>query len=265
MVNMIPTIKLEQLEVSRLICGSNPFCAISHFSVSRDMFFEEFFTLDRVAEIMGYVLEEFGVNAIVSSPREKIAKAIDIVEEETGTRYIWFCTPSGSRETVKGLEKDILNQVRWCADNGVEVCMPHRSYTDAYINTATRVIEGYPEIAAAIRDMGMIPGLSTHYYESIQIADQRGYDAPVIIQPLNTLGFQSDIEVNTLIKAINSTRKQIINIKPLAAGRIIPEIGLDFCFNNIKENDFVCCGFDNIQSADYDCQLVEKILKKIAR
>lgn len=65
-----------------------------------------------------------------------------------------------------------------------------------------------------------------------------------------------------MINTIRNTRIQILNIKPLAAGRVEPEIGLNFCFNNIKDNDFVACGFGCMQDADYDCQLVERILAK---
>ncbi|MHA1697373.1 MAG: hypothetical protein ACTSWN_00870 [Promethearchaeota archaeon] len=260
---MIPRVKLESLELSRLICGSNPFCGISHFTPSRDLFFREYFTVDRIAEIMSYILEEFGVNCILSSPRDEIYEAINMVEKETGDRYAWLCTPGHYRGSAKGLgNADIFEQIKWCADHGVEVCMPHRSYTDAYMNTSTRTIEGIPEITAAIRDAGMIPGLSSHYHEVISIVEKQAYDIPVIIQPLNVLGFQSNVEVNTLMREIKRTRVQIINIKPLAAGRILPEVGLDFCFRNIKDHDFVCCGFSCIHDADYDCQFVEILLKR---
>ena len=257
---MIPRIRLEHLELSRLICGTNPFLGISHFTQSRDMFLREFFTVDKIAEVMGYVLEEFGVNCCLSSPRDEIYEAINIVEKDIGERFIWLCTPS-TRGTAKALEPDIFKQIQWCADHGVSVCMPHRDYTDAYMNSASMTIEGIPEITTCIRDLNMIPGLSTHYHHAIRISQVQKYDVPVIIQPLNTLGFQSDIEVNTLVKTIQSTEIQIINIKPLAAGRLLPEVGLPFCYNSIKKNDFVACGFDNIQNSDYDCQLVEKLLK----
>lgn len=256
---MIPKVRLENVELSRLICGTNPFLGISHFTQSRDMFLKEYFTVERIAEIMGYVMEEFGVNCCLSSPRDEIARAIDLVEKDIGEQYTWLCTPS-SRNTAKDLPGDIFKQIEWCAEHGVRVCMPHRSYTDAFMNPSKGIIEGLPEIIEKIRDNDMIPGLSTHYHHAIKICERRDYDIPVIIQPLNVLGFQSDIEVNTLANLVRRTRIQIINIKPLAAGRVLPQVGLSFCFNSIKDNDLVACGFDNIMNADYDCQLVEKLL-----
>jgi hypothetical protein len=261
---MIPKVRLEGLEISRLVCGSNPFCGISHFTMSRDMFFNEYLTLDRIVEIMTFVQQEFGVNAIISSPRDHIYNAIQRVQKETGEKFHWICSPSPARETATDLPPTMAGQVQWCADHEVSVCMPHRSFTDAKMDTSPNVLEirGLKPILADIRDKGMIPGLSTHYYDAIRISHHQKYDVALIVQPLNVLGFQSNIEVNSLVNTIRNTSIQILNIKPLAAGRVEPEIGLNFCFNNIKPNDFVACGFGCMQDADYDCQLVERLLKK---
>lgn len=259
---MIPKIKLENLDISRLVCGSNAFCGISHFTISRDIFLREYLTLDRIVEIMTFIQQEFGVNAIISSPRDHIYEAIQRVQKETGEQFHWICSPSTARETATDLPPTMPGQVQWCADHDVSVCMPHRSYTDAKMDTMAMKIEGIEEIIADIRDKGMIPGLSTHYYDAIRICDHRKYDVKLIVQPLNVQGFQSNIEVNTLINAIKNTKIQILNIKPLAAGRIEPEIGLNFSFNNIKDNDFVACGFSCIQDADYDCQIVEHLMNR---
>ncbi len=258
---MIPKIKLENLEISRLVCGTNPFMGISHFTRAKDLFFREYFdTPAKIAEIMRYMLEEFGVNACISSPRDEMYAAIQIVEKETGQKYYWICTPS-RRLTAKSVDANTQNQVQWCADHGVSVCMPHRDYTDHNI-TEEGTIRGYPEIAAVIRDKGMIPGLSTHYHETISICDQQNYDASLITQPLNTVNFMANLEVNELVQKIQHTKRQILAIKPLAAGRVLPEVGLTYCLNVIKPNDFVAIGFGSIHEADYDCQLVEQIFAK---
>ncbi|MBD3350182.1 MAG: hypothetical protein GF364_01695 [Candidatus Lokiarchaeota archaeon] len=252
---------MEDIELSRLICGTNAFCGISHFTKSRDMYLADYFRdVNKIAEIMSYLFKEFGVNACISSPRDSILKAKEMVEEELGEKYHWICTPSDARETATGTEPNIKQQIEWCADHGVSVCMPHRSWTDYRIQNKDRVIFDIEKVTNCIRDHGMIPGLSTHYYETIQAVKKHNYDVKLIVQPLNPTGFQSNIEVNRLISEINSTNTQIIVIKPMAAGRLEPEIGLNFAFKNIKSNDIVACGFDCIQNADYDAQVVEKIL-----
>lgn len=262
---MIPKIEIAEsgVKISRLICGTNAFCGISHFTKSQDMFLEEYFRdVSKIAEIMEYLFEEFGVNVCISSPRDSIAKAIEMVENEMGEKYHWLCTPSGTRQTAKGTGSKLKEQIKWCADHNVTACMPHRSWTDFRLNKDRNEITDVTEHLELIRDLGMSTGLSTHYYETLRICHQKKYDVDLVIQPVNPIGFQSNIEVNTLLSTIQNTKIQIIAIKPLAAGRLVPEIGLNFAFQNIKPNDFVACGFDCIQNADYDAQLAEKILSK---
>jgi hypothetical protein len=260
---MIPKVKLEHLELSRFFLGTNPFCGISHKTPSQDIFYKEYFSdVDKISEIMMYLLEEFGVNAFVSSPRDNLDKARNIVEKEMGEKYYWICTPSDSRLTAKGTATDLKGQIQWCADHNSSICMPHRSWTDSALDPKNNRIRDVEKYLDLIRDLDMIPGLSSHYYETIRACNTQKYDVKLIIQPLNTLGFMSNIEVNTLIQYINNTSIQILNIKPLAAGRLLPEVGLNFCFNNIKSNDFVACGVDCLQNGDYDAQIVEELLSK---
>jgi hypothetical protein len=259
---MIPKVSLENLSISRLICGTNPFVGISHFTESHDLFFKELFQdQQKIAEIMLYMAQEFGVNACISSPRDEIVKAIAYCEKETGQPYYWICTPS-QRKTTPNIKEALQDQIQWCADHHVAVCMPHRSYTDAYIDVSKQEIRDLPEITALIRDLHMIPGLSTHYHETLQICAMRKYDVKLMTQPLNPDGFMCTIEANDLASKIRGSRIQIINIKPLAAGRIMPEVGLTFSYSSIKPNDFVTVGACCVQDADYDCQIVERLLNK---
>jgi hypothetical protein len=258
--DMIPKTKLEKLELCRFVCGSNPFVGISHFTKSRDMFFSNYYHEPvKIAEIMSYLMEEFGVNAIISSPRDEIYAAIQIVEKELGQKFHWICTPSG-RATAKDISDNIYHQIQWCVDHHVSVCMPHRSYTDSHYLDGR--IDGIEPILAKIRDSGMIPGLSTHYHEVIRIVKDQKYDVKLIIQPVNTISFQSNIEINTLCEMIQSTKIQILAIKPMAAGRLLPEAGLPFSLSNIKPNDFITAGFASLEDADYDAQIIEKWFQK---
>ena len=247
---MIPKISIENLKLSKIICGTNQFVGITHRPNPIGIFLHmrRFKEPKTVAKFMLHLFQEHGVNCTVSSPREKILKAIRIVEKETGEKYHWICTPS-ERKTVKNLEPNILKQIDWCAENEVSVCMPHRSYTDWAIDKEYLTIGGgnsgfapYPEISAYIRDKGMIPGLSCHYIEVLKAVEKNNYDAPLVVQPLNKRGFQSNTKPEQLIKAIQNTRVHIINIKPMAAGRIKPREGLEFCLKNIKDNDFMAVG-----------------------
>ncbi|HME55543.1 MAG TPA: hypothetical protein VKM55_25280 [Candidatus Lokiarchaeia archaeon] len=275
---MIPKIDLETLQLSRMLCGTNQFVGISHtFGFHRVLdpglvhrspfstfyYMHKFKDVRNIAEIMIYLAQEHGINACVSSPRESIYDAIQLTEKETGTKFHWLCTPSG-RHTVPGLASDIMVQIKWCADHGVSVCMPHRDYTDKHLDIKKNVIDGYPEIAARIRDAGMIPGLSSHYVETIKAVEDNQYDAPVIIQPLNMLGFQSNTEPEILETRIKETNLQIINIKPMAAGRLRPTDGIEYCLQRLKPNDFIAVGFGDIEYAKEDAKIVEELMTAVA-
>ena len=51
------TVRLASLEWSKVICGSNPFNARSHFSAARDAEYRARFTDERIAHVLHRCLE----------------------------------------------------------------------------------------------------------------------------------------------------------------------------------------------------------------
>lgn len=246
---MIPSISLENLKLSKYVCGTNNFVGITH---RLDLIYAPYYSLkfrkqERITEILRYLIEQ-GVNTIISSPRMRIYNAIQAVQNETGTKIHWICSPS-TRKTVKGLEMDIFKQIEWCADHEVSVCMPHRNYTDYALDTKTMIIKGLEPILEYIRDKGMIPGLSCHFHHVIKAVEKHKYDVKLIVQPYNQIGFESDTDPFTLATLIQNTKISILNIKPLAAGRLEPKIALPFCLKSIKKNDFIAVGTPKLSHA----------------
>jgi hypothetical protein len=265
---MIPKINLENLKLSKIVCGTNQFVGITHRKNPIDiwMHIRRFKEASTVAKCMIYLVQNHGVNCCVSSPRDKLYEAIQMTMKETGEKFYWLCTPS-RRGTVADLESDVYKQIDWCADHEVAVCMPHRDYTDNALDKKKLIIGGnakdlppYPEISAYIRDKGMIPGLSTHYIESIEAVEKNKYDAPLIIQPLNKIGFESDTDPETLTKKIQSTKIQILSIKPMAAGRIKHTEALPWVLQRIKPNDFLAVGHGKYEYVVENGKLVDSLL-----
>lgn len=265
---MIPKVNLENLKLSKVVCGTNQFMGITHRGNPIDIYFHmrRFKEASTVAKYMIYLVQNHGVNCCVSSPRDKIYEAMQITMKETGEKMYWLCTPS-RRGTAKDLLSDVFNQIDWCVDHEVAVCMPHRDYTDHALDKQKLVIGGnakdlppYPDVAAYIRDKGMIPGLSTHYIETIEAVEKNKYDAPLIIQPLNKIGFESDTDPETLTKKIQSTKIQILAIKPMAAGRIKPDIGIPWALERIKPNDFIAVGHGKYKFIVENGIMLDKLL-----
>jgi len=88
----------------------------------------------------------------------------------------------------------------------------------------------------------MIPGLSTHMPESVIIADKTGADVESYIQIYNAAGFLMQVEADWVMNVIRAAAKPVMTIKPLAAGRLLPVVGLAFVWNTIRPIDMVTIG-----------------------
>ena len=120
--------------------------------------------------------------------------------------------------------------------------MPHAGTTDALLDKTIRRIRRMDEFAAMIRQRGMIPGLSTHMPESPIFADESGLDVGTYIQIYNAAGFIMQVEVDWVHRIIQNAKKPVITIKPLAAGRLIPLVGLAFSWATIRDQDMIAIG-----------------------
>lgn len=251
----MPKTKIGDIEISRMICGSNTFHGFSHFSAARDNWLRQYFTRERTYELLEACIR-LGMNAVVSGLREDFYEILQELERNTGHHMVWICTPGG--RTAKELEPGI----RWCADHGVEICMPHQVYTDNNLIPAQNRIDGAEEVLGLIRSLGMIPGWSTHRPETIVVSDSAGYDVEAYIQPYNSIGFLCAVETDWVAQVINRTPKPVICIKPLGAGRIMPPTGLSFVYGSIKPIDTVCIGVLSPQEAEEDARIAVSIMEK---
>lgn len=239
----MPQTSIGDLKISRIVCGSNPFFGYSHFTRSRDMWMRRYFTDDRIKEVMTKAYE-FGINCILSGIQERLYGIIEELESE-GREMHWICTPGGSISEVR-------EGIEWCGDHNVKICMPHQNYTDNNLVPSEDKLIGYDEIAGLIRDEDMIPALSTHRPETVVVMDRAGADVETYVVPFNSIGFLSNVEVEWVRRVITNSRKPIIVIKPLAAARLTPEVGLPFVLRNIKDKDAVAIGFSNCMEVEED-------------
>jgi hypothetical protein len=104
------------------------------------------------------------------------------------------------------------------------------------------VIRDMDKYSKMIRQRGMIPGLSTHLPESVVIADKTNVDVESYIQIYNAIGFMMTIEVDWAMRIIRDAKKPVMTIKPMAAGRLLPPVGLAFSWNTIRDQDMVAVG-----------------------
>ena len=252
-----PTTRIDRLELSRMLIGTNTFFGYSHFSHAKDVWLKQYFTPERIYEVIEACAKQ-GLNGIVSGAGTRfntgLKPLLDEVERSTGVHVVWIGTPGGST-----LE-ELLEEIRAAADRGVEICMPHQMYTDNMLVPSEERLIGYEEAAQLIRDLGMVPGLSTHRPATITTCDKAGYDVAAYIQPYNAIGFLCPLETDWVERVINGTDKPVIVIKPLGAGRVMPPTGLNFCYSSIKATDTVCVGMLSVEEAEEDINLARSII-----
>jgi hypothetical protein len=240
-MNEFPRTLVGGVSVSRLIVGTNWFLGYSHTSAAKDRFIKDYQTAQRMADVMEVFFRR-GVDTVMGPASEKLFEAIKIAEDRTGRGAVRVITPSFNVLPGGEPQAEPRRVLDYCRDNRAALCFPHQSVTDRVLDRLHRVIRGMDEYSAMIRQRGMIPGLSTHAPEAVVIADESGSDVESYIQPYNSAGFLMQLEADWVMRIIRDAKKPVMTIKPLAAGAILPPVGLAFVWNTIRDQDMVTIG-----------------------
>ncbi len=237
-----PRTKIEDLSVSRMVIGTNWFLGFSHTSKAKDKEIKATMTATKMADVLEVFLAA-GVDTIMgqgATPllREAMAEA----SQRTGRGMKLISTPifptedtpEAWDETARLLDEEVA-----C---GTAVCMPHMVTTDALLDKVNRRIRLMDRMTTMIRERGMIPGLSTHSPEVPVIADESGLDVAAYIQIYNAAGFLMHVEADWVHRSIWQRKRPVIVIKPLAAGRLLPLVGLAFVWATLRTQDMVAIG-----------------------
>ena len=237
-----PRTMVGGLSLSRMIIGTNWFFGWSHTSAAKDKQIKTTMTTDRIAEVIK-VFVDTGIDTIMGllefpGMKEAIAEA----EQRTGKKLIVVSTPTiniGDRpEDMAEAEKTFERN----AQLGATFCMPHTCSTDRMIDSRARKIRNMDIYSKMIRRLGMIPGLSTHMPEAVTFADETDLDVATYIQIYNAAGFLMHVEVDWVRRIIWNARHPVMTIKPMAAGRLLPLVGLGFSWATIRDQDMVTVG-----------------------
>ncbi|MFA6135055.1 MAG: hypothetical protein WC869_13660 [Phycisphaerae bacterium] len=239
---MFPRTQIESLSVSRMIIGTNWFLGYSHTSAAKDQHIKSNMTVAKIADVLEVFLER-GVDTIIGLIAHPTMKdAVDEAQQRTGKKIIVISSPAfncgDSPEALSEAERSIER----VAKLGSAVCLPHTCTTDALVDVRTRKIRNMDLYCQMIRRHGMIPGLSTHMPEAPVYADESGLDVATYIQIYNAAGFLMHVEIDWVHRLIWKARHPVITIKPMAAGRLLPLVGLGFAWATIRDQDMVAVG-----------------------
>ena len=244
MTKQFPRTEVGGVSLSRMIIGTNWILGYSHTTVAADNFIRQNHdTPEKIANMLEVFLES-GVDTIMGpfNGNPMLVNAVRNAEDRTGKGMIIIDTTIinvyNSPEARAEAEKTIAASKKL----GSTFCLPHHSSVEELVNKNKKIIDRLPDYLAMIRDHDMVPGLSAHMPELVVYSDLNDYDVETYIQIYNCMGFLMQVEVEYIHKVIWDAKKPVMTIKPMAAGRVSPFVGLTFSWHTIRPCDMVTVG-----------------------
>lgn len=257
MEKMFPRTNVGGVSVSRMIIGTNWILGYSHTSPAADTLIKR---RNGTAEAITSILEVFlnsGVETIMGPfvGNDQLIDAVKAAEDRTGKKMIIVDTPIINVDDNARARKEAEEVIALSKKIGATFCLPHHSSVEQLVNKNKKTIERLPDYLKMIRDHGMVPGLSCHMPELIVYSDLNGYDVETYIQIYNCIGFLMQVEVEYIHKIIWNAKKPVMTIKPMAAGRVSPFVGLTFSWHTIRPCDMVTVGCLTPEEAEEDIEI----------
>jgi len=260
-MDQFPRTIVGGVSLPRLIAGSNWFLGYSHTSLSKDRFIKQHQTHKRVGQILSVFLKN-GIDAVMGPPSELLEQATLEAEQKCGHRMARIITPIFNLLPGGDPAAEPEKIFDLCQKLGATFCLPHQAVTDALIDRMDGRIRDIDRYTRMIRERRMIPGLSTHMPEAVIYADRQQADVETYLQIYNAAGFLMQVEADWVMHVIHQARKPVMTIKPLAAGRLLPVVGLSFVWSTIRPQDMVVIGTttpDEVQEVvDISLDLLQK-------
>lgn len=259
-----PRTTVGGVSVSRMIIGTNWILGWSHTSPAADnMITNRYLDPKKIRDILIPFLEN-GVDTIMGLyyDHDHMIEGIHLAEEATGKKMILIDTPILNVNDSDEAREEARAMIRHSKEVGSTFCFPHHSCVEQLVNKNTETIDRLPDYLKMIREEGMIPGLSAHMPEVIIYSDQNNYDVETYIQIYNCMGFLMQVEIEYINKVIWNAKKPVMTIKPMAAGRCTPFVGLNFSWATIRECDMITIGCFTPEEVVEDIEISRAALEK---
>jgi hypothetical protein len=240
-MNEFPRTTVGGVSVSRMIIGTNWFLGWSHASAAKDQFIRTYHNRQSIADVLEVFFRR-GIDTVMGPLHPLLREALDETEQRAGRAGILITTPHFNILPNGPADLEPERVFDACRQGGATICMPHQCMTDALLDKMHEKIRDIDRYTRLIRERGMVPGLSTHMPETVIYADKTGVDVATYIQIYNAIGFLMQVEVDWVMRIIKNAQKPVMTIKPMAAGRLLPPVGLAFVWNTIRDQDMVTVG-----------------------
>lgn len=254
---LFPRTTVAGVSLPRMLIGTNWLLGYSHRTPAADKLICERFSAPEAFFPILRAFSEHGIDAVMGciSQDERILNAVRYAEDKLGKKFILIDTPHINVDDNAEARREAEQTIRHSAEIGSAFCLMHHSKMEQLVNKNKGTIERLPDYLAMKREHGLIPGLSAHMPEIILYCDNNGYDVETYIQIFNCMGFLMQIEIETVARIIHGAKKPVMTIKPFAAGRTTPYVGLTFNWNALRECDMITVGVSSEAEAREDIEI----------
>jgi hypothetical protein len=247
-----------------MLIGSNWIFGWSHTGHAADLFIKEQHASSEATLKVINAFLEYGIDAWMApfSTHPDCTTSIKRIQDKIGKKLILIDTPILNMDDTEAGRKESKAIVKKSAELGSTFCLIHHASCEQLINKNKQTMDRLPDYTDMIREAGLIPGLSAHMPEVIQYTDKNGYDIETYIQLFNCLGFLMQVEIESVIRIIHEAKKPVMTIKPMAAGRTTPYVGLTFNWNVLRPIDMITVGVTNEYEVHEDVEISFAALEK---
>ena len=257
MADLFPRTTVGGVSMPRMIMGINWLLGWSHTGAAADAGIREKYQKpeDFLPVFKAYL--DRGVDAIMGplSRHELGLAAVKYAEDKLGKKIIIIDTPSLNVDDSAEGRREALAAIKKSREAGSTFSLIFHQSAEQLVNKNKKEITRLPDYLSMIRDEGLIPGLSAHMPELITYSDLNEYDVETYIQIFNCMGFLMQVEVESVARIIHNAKKPVMTIKPMAAGRTTPYVGLTFAWNAIRDCDMVTVGAGSALEAEEDIEI----------
>ena len=263
-----PRTTVAGIDLPRLIAGTNWMAGYSHTGAAADRFIKDFHSQPgNTANVYRTFLNN-GIDATMgcfqAGHGPSVLAAMHQAEEEVGQKMIIIDTPGINVDDNAEGRAAAQKAIKASKELGATFCMIHHGSAEQLVNKNLKAMPRLPDYLDMIRQNGMIPGLSAHMPELILYSDANEYDVQTYIQIFNCMGFLMQIEIESVYQIIMNAKKPVMSIKPMAAGRCSPFVGLTFNFSVLRDCDMVTCGCLNADEAEEDIEFARAAIERRA-
>lgn len=163
---LLPTIKLGNADISRLIIGGNPFSGNSHVSDVMDAEMEDYFTTQAIKDTLSACVSH-GINTAQMRADKHIMRILREFRLEGGNMH-WIAQTASEAASFEGNVRQIMQY-------GPIAIYHHGSITDDLYKRGE--IAEIKRRMAILRNTGLPAGLCSHMPEVILRAEEEGWGA----------------------------------------------------------------------------------------